>query len=173
MHAHLVKNHGRNCENASGKVVNAALAIKFPNANISVTSFTCSTCLCSSSDASKLFHPPPKKPKQNQITLYVFKGLDIPFSVGQAEAFQAQRLQAIISTGAAFTFFKDPMVQLLFKMARTAVPAIIPSGKTIGGGLLNVASGKVEENMKRLLQGSMIGIVDDMMTDRKEHEKKS
>ena len=45
-------------------------------------------------------------------------------------------------------------------MARTAVLAISPSGKTIGG-LLNEANRKVEENLKRLLQGGMIGIIDD------------
>lgn len=50
--------------------------------------------------------------------------------------------------------------QLLFKMARTAVLAISPSEKTIGG-LLNEVNRKVEENLKRLLQGRMIGIIDD------------
>ena len=45
-------------------------------------------------------------------------------------------------------------------MARTAVLAISPSEKTIGG-LLNEVNRKVEENLKRLLQGRMIGIIDD------------
>ena len=54
-------------------------------------------------------------------------------------------------------------------MARTAVLAISSSGKTIGG-LLNEANRKVEENLKRLLQGRMIGIIDD---GQKEAQKKT
>ena len=86
---------------------------------------------------------------------------NIPFSTGQAEAFQAQCLHAIISTGALFGFFEDPKVQLLFKMARTAALAILPMRKTIGGGLLNKASKVIEDSLKSLLRGKMIGIVND------------
>ena len=50
---------------------------------------------------------------------------------------------------------------MLFKMARTAAPAILPTGKTIGGGLLNEASRRVKSSLKGTLQGRRIGIVDD------------
>ena len=46
-------------------------------------------------------------------------------------------------------------------MMRTAAPAILPTGKSISGRLLNNASEKVEVELKKLLQGKMIGIVDD------------
>jgi hypothetical protein len=52
-------------------------------------------------------------------------------------------------------------VHELFKMLRTAAPAILPTGKSIGGKLLNDASGKVEVELEKLLRGKMIGIVDD------------
>ena len=162
MVAHLVKNRARHCKNASDKAINAALALKYPNENCSVVSSRFSTRPQSSSDVSDtLSQPPAKKPKQAQISRYVFKGLDIPFSAGQAEAFRTQCLRAIISSGAPFGFFEDPEVQLLFKMARTAAPAILPTGKAIGGGLLNEASKRSEDNLKSLLRGRMIGIVDD------------
>lgn len=163
MIAHLVKNHARHCENASDEAINAALALKYPNEISSGVSSRASTRPRSLSDVSSdaLPQPPAKKPKQTQINRYVFKGLDIPFSTGQAKALRAQCLRAIISTGAPFGFFEDPEVQLLFKMARTAAPAILPTRKTIGGGLLNEASKTIEDSLKSLLRGKMIGIVDD------------
>ena len=150
------------CKNASNEAINAALALKYPNKSSSVVSSRASTWPQPSSDASSDMLPQPlaKKPKQTQINWYVFKGLDIPFSTGQAEAFQAQCLYAIILTGAPFGFFEDPKVQLLFKMARTAALAILPMRKTIGRGLLNEASKVIEDSLKSLLRGKMIGIMD-------------
>ena len=90
---------------------------------------------------------------------YIYKGLDIPFSAGQTDVIKAQCLRALIST--SFRFFGDPEVQEMFKMMRTAAPAILPTGKSISGGLLNNASEKVEVELKKLLRGEMIGIVAD------------
>jgi hypothetical protein len=67
----------------------------------------------------------------------------------------------LISTGTSFRFFEDPEVQELFKMLRTAAPAILPTGKSISRKLLNDASREVEVELEKLLQGKMIGIVDD------------
>ena len=114
----------------------------------------------SSSNAS-LSDQPLKRLKQAEISPYVYKGLDIPFSTGQTDVIKAQCLCALISTGTSFHFFEDPEVQELFKMMRTAAPAILPMGKSISRRLLNDASEKVEIKLKKLLQGKMIGIVDD------------
>lgn len=160
MLAHLIKDRARNCENASDEAVNTAFSIKYPGENITVASATRSTRTRSSSDAS-LSDQPSKKSKQAEISPYVYKGLDIPFSVGQVDVIKAQCLRALISTGTSFRFFEDPEVHELFKMLRTAAPAILPTGKSIGGKLLNDASGKVEVELKKLLRGKMIGIVDD------------
>jgi hypothetical protein len=51
---------------------------------------------------------PPKKLKQATISPHVYKGLDIPFSAGQADVIKAQCLHALISTGTLFHFFEDP-----------------------------------------------------------------
>jgi hypothetical protein len=160
MIAHLAKDRVRNCKNASDEAVNMALSIKFPTENLTVTSATRSTRTRSSSDVS-VSEQPPKKLKQAIISPHVYKGLDIPFSAGQADVIKAQCLRALISTGTSFRFFEDPEVQELFKMLRTAAPAILPTGKSIGGKLLNDASREVEVELEKLLRGKMIGIVDD------------
>ena len=160
MLAHLIKDRTRHCENASNEAVNVALSIKFPGENITVALATPSTRARSSSDVS-LSDWPPKRLKQAEISPYIYKGLDIPFSAGQTDVIKAQCLRALISTGTSFRFFEDPEVQELFKMMRTAAPAILPTGKSISGRLLNNASEKVEVELKKLLRGKMIGIVDD------------
>ena len=160
MLAHLIKDHTRHCENASNEAMNVALSIKFPGENITVALATPSTRARSSSDVS-LSDRPPKKLKQAEISPYIYKGLDIPFSAGQTDVIKAQCLHALISTGTSFHFFEDPEVQELFKMMRTAAPAILPTGKSISGRLLNNASEKVEVELKKLLRGKIIGIVDD------------
>ena len=73
MIAHLVKDHVRNCKNASDKAVNMALSIKVPTENLTVMSATCSTCARSSSNAS-VSEQPPKKLKQAIISPHVYKG---------------------------------------------------------------------------------------------------
>jgi hypothetical protein len=150
MIAHLVKDRVRRCENVSDDAVNMALSIKFPGENLTVTPATRSTRARSSSDVS-LSEQPPKKIKQAVISPYVYKGLDIPFSAGQADVIKAQCLRALISTGTSFRFFEDPEVHELFRMLRTAAPAILPTGKSIGGKLLNDASERVEVELEKLL----------------------
>ena len=167
---HLFKDHARHCENTSDEAMNMALSIKFPGENITSTSATHSIHSRSSSDASLPDQQLPKKLKQATISPYVYKGLNIPFSGGQAEAIKAQCLCALISTGAPFQFFKDPEVCKLVKMLRTAAPAILPTGKSIGGKLLNNAIQMVEVELEKLLQGKKISIVDDGWKDAKKEK---
>ena len=160
MIAHLVKDRMRNCKNVSDEAVNMALSIKFPIENLIVTSTTCSTHARSSSDVC-ISEQPPKKLKQAIISPHIYKGLNIPFSAGQADVIKAQCLCALISTGTSFHFFEDPKVQELFKMLRSAAPAILPTEKSIGRKLLNDASSEVEVELEKLLRGKMIGVVND------------
>jgi hypothetical protein len=150
MIAHLVKDHMRNCKNASDETMNMALSIKFPMKNLIVASAICSTCARSSSNTS-ISKQPPKKLKEAIISPHIYEGLDIPFSAGQADVIKAQCLHALISTGTSFCFFEDLEVQELFKMVRTAAPAILPTGKSISRKLLNDASREVEVELEKLL----------------------
>ena len=55
--------------------------------------------------------------------------------------------------------YEDPEVIKLFWMMRTAAPDILPSGKAVGGRLLNDAAELVELKMDKLLHGRSIGLV--------------
>ncbi|KAJ7724310.1 ribonuclease H-like domain-containing protein [Mycena maculata] len=98
----------------------------------------------------------PKKLKQSMLKTYT--GHDMPFSLSEADAIESQVLHAIVSTNSAFGLFEDPEMLTLFGMVRSRAPEIIPSGKVIGGRLLNEAASTVEEKLSKVLTGQMIGL---------------
>ncbi|KAJ7751786.1 ribonuclease H-like domain-containing protein [Mycena maculata] len=98
----------------------------------------------------------PKKLKQSMLKTYM--GHDMPFSSSEADAIESQALRAIVSTNSAFGLFEDPEMLTLFGMMRSRAPEIIPSGKVIGGRLLNEAASTVEEKLSKVLTGQMIGL---------------
>ncbi|KAJ7223699.1 ribonuclease H-like domain-containing protein [Mycena rebaudengoi] len=94
-----------------------------------------------------------KKMKHEMLKTYT--GHDMPFSKSQAEAFESQALRAIISTNSAFSLFEDPEMLTLLGMARSLAPDILPSGKVVGGRLLNKAAATVDEKLSKLLEGQV------------------
>ncbi|KAJ6600160.1 ribonuclease H-like domain-containing protein [Mycena sp. CBHHK59/15] len=80
------------------------------------------------------------------------------FSKSQAEAFQSQALRAIMSTNSVFSLFEDPEMLTLLGMARSLAPGILPSGKVVGGRLLNEAATTVDEKLSRVLKGEVFGL---------------
>ena len=46
----------------------------------------------------------------------------------------------------------------LFWMMRSAAPEILPSGKVVGGKLLNDAAAKVESKLDKVLNGKYVGL---------------
>ncbi|KAJ6609924.1 hypothetical protein B0H10DRAFT_2225457 [Mycena sp. CBHHK59/15] len=79
--------------------------------------------------------------------VWICHGDDMPFSKSQAEAFQSQALRAIMSTNSVFSLFEDPEMMTLLGMARSLAPDILPSGKVVGGRLLNEAASTVDEKL--------------------------
>ncbi|KAJ7115715.1 hypothetical protein C8R44DRAFT_739463 [Mycena epipterygia] len=71
-----------------------------------------------SDDVPEVTQPPPKKQQYAQSTLTAgsFRRNDMPFSPSEADAFQAQALRAVISSGIAFRAFEDPEMKVLFGM---------------------------------------------------------
>jgi hypothetical protein len=75
----------------------------------------------------------------------------MPFSSTEIAAVQAQALRAVISANLSFRVYEDPEVIKLFWMMRTAASEILPSGKAVGGRLLNDAAENVEVKIGELL----------------------
>ncbi|KAJ7077492.1 ribonuclease H-like domain-containing protein [Mycena epipterygia] len=98
----------------------------------------------------------PKKHKQTMLKTYT--GQDMPFSSSEAEAIESQALRAIVSTNSPFGLFEDPEMLTLFGMLRSRAPDIIPSGKVIGGRLLNEAAATVEDKLSKILKGQVFGL---------------
>jgi hypothetical protein len=99
----------------------------------------------------------PKKFKQAMLRTYM--GLDMPFSASEAEAIQAQALRAIVSTNSAFGLFEDPEMLTLIGMMRSLGPEILPSGKVVGGSLLNKSAAAVESKLSTVLTGQAFGVL--------------
>ena len=99
-----------------------------------------------------------KKAKQREITEFMFSGVNMPFTVAQQAAVEAQALRAIISANLAFRTFKNIEVSRLFGMIRSRAPAILPSGKVVGGRLLMEVAEKVELQVSQILHGNEIGL---------------
>ncbi|KAJ7175140.1 ribonuclease H-like domain-containing protein [Mycena crocata] len=110
----------------------------------------------SASAANSKDAPAPKKFKQAMLQTYT--GHAMPFSASEAEAIQAQALRAIVSTNSAFGLFEHPEMLTLFGMMRSFAPDIIPSGKVVGGRLLDEAATTVDEKLSKLLAGQQLGL---------------
>ncbi|KAJ6610768.1 hypothetical protein B0H10DRAFT_1953576 [Mycena sp. CBHHK59/15] len=98
-----------------------------------------------------------KKFKQTMLKTYT--GLDMPFSSSEAAAVEARALHAIVSTNSAFRLFEDPEMLTLFGMMRSRAPEIIPSGKVMGGCLLDEASITVGKKISMVLKGEGFGLL--------------
>ncbi|KAJ7712677.1 hypothetical protein B0H16DRAFT_1479225 [Mycena metata] len=77
--------------------------------------------------------PPKKKHTQSMLSSLVFRRNDMPFGDDEKAALEKHALRAIVSSGAAFQFFEDPEVKILFGMLHTTAPDILPSAKVVGG----------------------------------------
>ncbi|KAJ6612301.1 hypothetical protein B0H10DRAFT_1952450 [Mycena sp. CBHHK59/15] len=98
----------------------------------------------------------PKNFKQAMLQTYT--GHAMPFSASEADAIQAQALRAVVSTNSAFRLFEDPKMLMLFGMMRSLAPDIIPSGKVVGGHLLNEATATVDKKLSKVLAGQELGL---------------
>ena len=96
---------------------------------------------------------------QTSIKPHTYKVIDIPFSPVERDVVQAQALRAVISTNSAFGLFEDPEMQELFHLFRTVTPSVLPSGKSVGGKLLNDAAQSVEQKLLKTLKGQYVGLV--------------
>jgi hypothetical protein len=83
----------------------------------------------------------------------------MPFSLEETAAVQVQALRAVISVNLSFRVYEDPEVIKSFWMMRTASSNILPSGKIVGGRLLNDAAENAELKMGKLLLGRSVGLV--------------
>ena len=142
------------CIHASAEATSAAKALK-ATSSAPGTSSTKHTRSATMIDRSE---PQTKKQKQTNLLGHAFRGTDMPFSLSEQDAVQAQALRAIISDNLPFRAFEDPKVIKLFWMMRTAAPSILPSTKVIGGRLLNDAAVVVEKKMDRILKGKSVGL---------------
>jgi hypothetical protein len=82
----------------------------------------------------------------------------MPFSSTDIAAVQAQALRAVISANLSFRVYKDPELIKLFWMMRTVASEILPSGKAVGGRLLNDAAENVEVKIGKLLFGRNVSL---------------
>ncbi|KAJ6561343.1 ribonuclease H-like domain-containing protein [Mycena sp. CBHHK59/15] len=79
----------------------------------------------------------------------------------EKDALQKQALRAIISSGSPFGLFEDPEMQILFGMIRTTAPGILPTGKVVGGRLLNGAAEDIELRLNKRLKNRNVGLCTD------------
>ena len=114
----------------------------------------CCKCIRSTAEADKALTP-----VQTSIKPHTYKLIDIPFSPAEWDVVQAQALQAVILTNSAFRLFEDPEMQELFRLFHTAAPSVLPSGKSVGGKLLNDAAQSVEQKLLKTLKGQYVGLV--------------
>ncbi|KAJ7502351.1 ribonuclease H-like domain-containing protein [Mycena galericulata] len=106
--------------------------------------------------------PPAKKQQiQSTLTNLTFRRNDMPFGAAETAALQKQALRAIVSFGAPLRTFEDPEMKILFGMLRTTAPDIIPTGKVLGGRLLNEAAAEVEQKIEKRLHNQNVGLSTD------------
>ncbi|KAJ7746676.1 ribonuclease H-like domain-containing protein [Mycena metata] len=102
--------------------------------------------------------PDVSQPLKKKHTIYAFfSGLPDD----EKAALEKQALRAIVSSGAAFQFFEDPEVKILFGMLHTTAPDILPSAKVVGGRLLDAAAVNVEAKTTKALKDKKIGLSTD------------
>ena len=151
--AHLA---GQNpCKNASPEALQFATEQKIADANKSSAKSSKHNRSGSMADASG---SQSKKMRQTDLLGRTFRGVDMPFSESEKDAIQAQSLRAVISANWSFRSFENPEVVKLFWMMRSAAPEILPSGKVVGGKLLNDAAAKVESKLDKVLNDKYVGL---------------
>ncbi|KAJ7720105.1 hypothetical protein B0H16DRAFT_1474563 [Mycena metata] len=107
-------------------------------------------------------------PALTQSTLTVFRRNDMPYSESEKAAVQRQALRAIVSAGFPMNSFEDPEALILFGMMRSTDPAIMPTGKVVGGRLPNNAAAEVEDTVDKALRDRYAG----PSTDGWKHKKR-
>ncbi|KAJ6607227.1 ribonuclease H-like domain-containing protein [Mycena sp. CBHHK59/15] len=107
--------------------------------------------------------PQPKKhqPAQTQSTLTTYRKNDMPYAASEVAAVQRQALRAIVSGGLPLGAFREPEMLILFGMLRSTAPAIMPTGKVVGGRLLNEAAEEVDAKTVRALNDQNTGLSTD------------
>ncbi|KAJ7663539.1 hypothetical protein B0H17DRAFT_1211634 [Mycena rosella] len=80
----------------------------------------------------------------DQAVLKGFRRNEMPYSPAETDLFQRQSLRAIVSGGLPLRAFEEPEMKILFGMMRTTAPGVMPTGKVVGGRLLNAAASDVE-----------------------------
>ncbi|KAJ7107570.1 hypothetical protein C8R44DRAFT_744744 [Mycena epipterygia] len=68
----------------------------------------------------------------------------MPFSPLEADAFQAQALRAVVSSGIAFRAFEDPEMKILFGTMRSTAPQILPTATSNQKDSINALCANVE-----------------------------
>ncbi|KAJ6628155.1 ribonuclease H-like domain-containing protein [Mycena sp. CBHHK59/15] len=76
-------------------------------------------------------------------------------------AVQRQALRAIVSGGLPLGAFREPEMLILFSMFRSTAPELMPTGKVIGGRLLNEAAEEVEVRIENTLKDKDAGMSTD------------
>ncbi|KAJ6624745.1 ribonuclease H-like domain-containing protein [Mycena sp. CBHHK59/15] len=107
--------------------------------------------------------PAPKKQQQLQgtLTAMVFRRNDMPYGKDEKDAVQRQALRAIVSGGLPLGAFEDHEMLVLFGMLRSTAPAIMPTGKVVGGKLLDAAAADVELETTKALKDKKAGMSTD------------
>ena len=85
----------------------------------------------------------------------------MPFNPSETEAIWAQALHAVISANLSFWVFEDLEVIQLFEMVWSTALSVLPSGKVIGGRLLDNAGAIVEMKINKIIQSETVGLVAD------------
>ncbi|KAJ7199964.1 ribonuclease H-like domain-containing protein, partial [Mycena pura] len=103
--------------------------------------------------------PDPAEPpsKKQQSTLKTYRKNDMPYSATEKDAIQRQAARAIFSGGLPLGAFREPEMLVLFGMMRSTAPEIMPTGKVIGGRLLDAAAEEVEVKTSKALKNKNAG----------------
>ncbi|KAJ6595401.1 hypothetical protein B0H10DRAFT_2232831 [Mycena sp. CBHHK59/15] len=105
--------------------------------------------------------PPKKQHTQSTLSNLTFRRNELPFAADEADALQKQALRAVISTGSSFGLFEDPEMKILLGMLRTTAPDVIPTGKVVGGRLLDGAAEKIDLKISKQLKNRNVGLCTD------------
>ncbi|KAJ6616928.1 hypothetical protein B0H10DRAFT_2434744 [Mycena sp. CBHHK59/15] len=102
-----------------------------------------------------------RRPLVNVSTIQMYDLNELPFAADEADALQKQALPAVISTGSSFGLFEDPEMKILLGMLRTTAPDVIPTGKVVGGRLLDGAAEKIDLKISKQLKNRNVGLCTD------------
>jgi hypothetical protein len=102
--------------------------------------------------------PAPKRQELVQRMFTVVQGMEADFTSEEKAAIQAQAERAVISANLKFSVFEEPEVIEFCCMLRAKAYTILPSGKVVGGTLLEQCTNGVDGAMKKKLMGKRIGL---------------